>query len=234
MANVGGDKYRSYLTPEELKTTKWQAGPPNYDVVNKLFEDGRTNIWPVGSLEEQVQNLVKTWEMERVNKADPRDYKTLDPQKFLIGINGKRFFTVEEVKKIGGGYNMFLQTSLPPSLRFYDPDQETYDSSQTAFKTTFPRGFALEILQVYSGPPVICYKFRHWGYREGPFKGHEPTGELVELFGIGVFELDENSKIVKIEIFCDRGELLSGLMKGKTDDESAHKTPSASGCPFMA
>ncbi|KZV23177.1 pathogen-related protein-like [Dorcoceras hygrometricum] len=230
----GGDKYRSYLTEEDLRTTKWKAGPPNYDLVNELFEQGRTKIWPVGSLEEQVQNLVKTWEMERVHKADPHDYKTLDPQKFVIGVNGKRFSTIEQVAKIGGGYNNFLQTSLPPSLRFYDPDQETYDSSQLAFMTTFPRGFAIEILQVYSGPPVICFKFRHWGYMEGPFKGHEPTGELVELFGTGVFELDENSKIVKIEFFFDRGELLSALMKGKPYDQSTPQASSGSGCPFMA
>ncbi|XP_073305361.1 pathogen-related protein-like isoform X2 [Primulina huaijiensis] len=234
MANVGGDKYRSYLTPEELKTTKWQAGPPNYDVVNKLFEDGRTNIWPAGSLEEKIQNLVKTWEMELVHKADPNEYKTVDPQKFVVGINGKKYFTLQDIVKVGGSYNMFLHTSLPPSLRFYDPDQETYDSSQTTFKAVFPRGFALEILQVYSGPPVVCYKFRHWGYMEGPFKGYEPTGELVEFFGTAVFELDENSKVVKVEFFCDRGELLSALMKGKISDESASQAPSASGCPFMA
>lgn len=40
-----GDKYRSYLTPEELQTTQWNAGTPNYDVVNKLFEEGRTKVY---------------------------------------------------------------------------------------------------------------------------------------------------------------------------------------------
>ncbi|XP_073118631.1 pathogen-related protein-like [Henckelia pumila] len=172
--------------------------------------------------------------MELVHKADPGDYKTVDPQKFVVGINGTKYFTLGDVAKVGGSYNMFLQTSLPPSLRFYDPDQETYDSSQTAFKATFPRGFALEVLQVYSGPPAICYKFRHWGYMEGPFKEYEPTGELVEFFGISVVELDENSKVVKVEFFCDRGELLSPLMKGKKSDGSASEVPSASACPFMA
>lgn len=45
-------------------------------------------MWPAGSLEEKVQNLVKTWEMEIVHKADPNDYKTLDAKNFLLGING--------------------------------------------------------------------------------------------------------------------------------------------------
>ncbi|KAG8389803.1 hypothetical protein BUALT_Bualt01G0016500 [Buddleja alternifolia] len=225
---VVGDKYRSYLTEEDLKTTNWRSGPPNYDFVNKLFEEGRTKIWPAGSLEERVQNLVKTWEMELVHKASPEDYKTLDAEKFILGVNGKRYYTLEEAKKVGGGYNVFLQTSLPAPLRLYNPDEETFDSSQKAFTTTFPRGFAIEILQVYSGPPLIAFKFRHWGYMEGPFKGHDPTGELVEFFGTAVFELDEHSKMVKVEFFFDRGELLAGLTKGKTSDGSS------TGCPFMS
>lgn len=39
-----GDKYRSYLSEEEKKNTQWRHGPPNYDVVNKLFEEGRTKV----------------------------------------------------------------------------------------------------------------------------------------------------------------------------------------------
>lgn len=57
------------------------------------------------------------------------------------------------------------------------------------FVTAFPRGFALEVLEVYSGPPNIVYKFRHWGFMEGPFKGHAPTGEMVELYGVAVFKV---------------------------------------------
>lgn len=229
-----GDKYRSYLTPEELQTTQWRAGTPNYDVVNKLFEEGRTKVWAAGSLGEYVQNLVKTWEMELVHKANPDQYKTLDPKNFVLGINGKKYFTLEETGKVGGSYNVFLQTSLPPPLRFYNPDEETYDSSQTAFKQVFTRGFALEVVEVYSGPPVIAFKYRHWGYMDGSFKGYPPTGELIEVFGIAIFELNEDSKVVKVEFFHDRGELLAGLIKGKPSDESTAGVAPPSGCPFMA
>lgn len=95
--------------------------------------------------------------------------------------------SLEEKGKLGGGYIPMLQTSLPQKLRPYDPDKETRYSSHIAFTTTLPRGFALEILQVYSGPPVIVYKFRHWGYMEGPFKGHAPTGEKIEFYGMAIF-----------------------------------------------
>ena len=94
--------------------------------------------------------------------------------------------TLEEVGKLGGGYNPHLQTSLPEHLRIYNPAEETFDSSHRAFTTTFPRGFALEILKVYCGPPEIVFKFRHWGFMEGPFKDYAPTGEIIELFGIAV------------------------------------------------
>ena len=40
-----GDNYRSFIYGEEEKNTKWRYGaPPNYDVVNKLFEEGRTKV----------------------------------------------------------------------------------------------------------------------------------------------------------------------------------------------
>ena len=95
--------------------------------------------------------------------------------------------TLKELGKLGGGYNPHLQTSLPEHLRIYKPAEETFDSSHRAFTTTFPRGFALEVLQVYCGPPEIVSKFRHWGFMEGTFKGYAPTEEMIELFGIAIF-----------------------------------------------
>ncbi|KAJ1395779.1 NTF2-like domain superfamily [Sesbania bispinosa] len=233
MASSSGkeDKYRTYLDGDEEKNTKWRFGaPPNYDMVNKLFEDGRTKEWPPGSLEEQVQTLVKNWEMEFFHKADINQYRSVDPNKFTFSLNGRKPLSLEEIRKLGGGYNPLLQTSLPKELRPYNPDEETADSSHKAFTTTFPRGFALEILRVYSGPPVIVYKFRHWGYMEGPFKGHAPTGEKIELYGMAIFTLDENKKIVKVEFFFDPAELLGGLLKGPEFDGTAEDVSS---CPIL-
>ncbi|MCE5165824.1 hypothetical protein HAX54_012500 [Datura stramonium] len=231
-----GDKYRDYLSDEEVKNTKWRNGPPSYDVVDKLFEQERTQVWAEGSLEEKVQRLLKTWEMEIVHKADPNDFKTVDPTKFTISVNGRKELTSAESAKLGGSYNIFLQTSLPENVRLYNPEEETFESSQKVFRSIFLRGFAIEILHVYSGPPEIVYKFRHWGYMEGPFKGHAATGQLVELFGLGTFELDkESNKIIKAEMFFDRGELLGGLVKGESNGESTSGIMAldASKCPFM-
>ncbi|KAJ0941269.1 hypothetical protein HanRHA438_Chr02g0092621 [Helianthus annuus] len=95
------DKYRCFMSGEGEKNTTWKLGvPPNFDVVNKLFEEGRT----------------------------------------------KKPLTPKGVAKIGGGYNMFLQTSLSQNLRMYDYSEETVDTAHKLFTTTFPRGFAVEIL----------------------------------------------------------------------------------------
>ncbi|KAG1369991.1 Pathogen-related protein [Cocos nucifera] len=177
-----GDKYRSHIHGEAEKNTVWRFGaPPNYDVVDKLFEEG--------SLEERVQHMVKTWEMEMFHKARPQDIKTVNPEVYTFSLNGRKPITLEEKRQLGGGYNALLQTSLPEELRCYNPAEETAESSHKAFTATFPRGFALEIIHVYSGPPTIVYKFRHWGFMEGPFKGQAPTGQMVELYGMAIFQV---------------------------------------------
>ena len=39
-----GDKYRSFLH-DEAKNIEWRhGGPPIYDAVNKLFDEGRTKV----------------------------------------------------------------------------------------------------------------------------------------------------------------------------------------------
>ncbi|CAI0374488.1 unnamed protein product [Linum tenue] len=89
MVGSGGDKYRSFLADKEGHETQWRhGGPPQYDLVNKLFEQERTKVWGEGSLEEVVQNAVKSWEMEFSHKTRLGDFKTIDPQKFKLLVNG--------------------------------------------------------------------------------------------------------------------------------------------------
>ncbi|TYG78794.1 hypothetical protein ES288_D02G089000v1 [Gossypium darwinii] len=232
MSGMEGNKYRSYLHGEGELNTNWRyGGPPNYDIVNKLFEDERTKVWPPGSLEEKVQNLVKSWEMEIFHKASLEVFKTIDVNKYTFSLNGIKNLMMMEIKKLGGGYNPQLQTSLPEELRCYDPEKETDESSHKAFVTTFPRDFAFEVLKVYTGPLEIVLKFRHWGYNEGPFKGHAPTGDLVEFYGVAIYQQDEGMKIGRVELFYERGELLGGLLKGAAIDSSAMEA--ASSCPIL-
>ncbi|KAJ6967328.1 hypothetical protein NC652_004780 [Populus alba x Populus x berolinensis] len=229
-----GDKYRSFLHDEAENITQWRhGGPPMYDSVNQLFEEGRTKEWPKGSLEEVVQNAIKSWEMELSHKTRLQDFKTINPDKFKL-IRGedhqlrKRGFIGEETLRIGS-YNALLKSSLPKEFQYYKADEETFESSHDAFRSALPRGFAWEVLSVYSGPPVISFKFRHWGFFEGPFKGHAPTDEKVEFYGFGVLKhaktsteekvefygfgvlkVDESLRAEDVEVYYDPAELFGG------------------------
>jgi hypothetical protein len=103
----------------------------------------------------------------------------------LIGREG---LTAEETLRLGS-YNALMKNSLPEEYKYYKAEEETFESSHEAFRSAFPRGFAWEVIKVYSGPPDIAYKFRHWGFFEGPYKGHAPTGNMVEFYGFGTLKV---------------------------------------------
>ncbi|XP_024011267.1 pathogen-related protein isoform X1 [Eutrema salsugineum] len=217
---IAADKYRSILNDEKTGNIRWRyGGPPIFDTVNKLFEEERTHVWPEGSLEETVQNAIKSWEMEFSHKIRLQDFKTINPDKFKLFVNGREGLSAEETLRLGS-YNALLKNSLPEEFQYYKPEDETFESSHDAFRSALPRGFAWEILSVYSGPPVIAFKFRHWGYFEGNFRGHAPTGDLVQFLGLGVLKVDEFLRAEEIEIYYDPGELFGGLLKGNPISET--------------
>ena len=144
--------------------------------------------WPKGSLEETVQNAIKTWEMELSHKARLGDFKSVSPGRFTLSVNGGRPLTGEETLAVGS-YNALLAGPMLTSAGAYDAAAETFESSHDLFRSAFPRGFAWEVVKVYSGPPVIAFKFRHWGHMEGPYKGHAPTGDKVEFYGVAILKV---------------------------------------------
>ncbi|KAJ3684868.1 hypothetical protein LUZ61_014032 [Rhynchospora tenuis] len=235
-----GDKYRSYLVGEGEKDTHWRhGGAPKYDMVNRLFEKERTKEWPKGSLEETVQNAIKTWEMELSHKTRLSDFKSINHEKFTLSVNGRKPLSGEETLSLGS-YNAMLETSMPPELcpkGYYNSKEETFESSHENFRSAFPRGFAWEVLEVYSGPPVVAFKFRHWGHMEGNFKGHAPTGKMVEFIGIAVLKVDEQLRAETVEIYYDPAEFMAGLYKGPKLDKAGEERNSSNAqsqrCPFM-
>nr|GMC72611.1 pathogen-related protein [Ipomoea batatas] len=161
--------------------------------------------------------------MELSHKIRIQDFRTINPQKFKLFVNGREGLSAEETLEVGS-YNALLKTSLPEQFKVYKSEEESFESSHDVFRSAFPRGFAWEVMAVYSGPPVVTYKFRHWGYFEGPFKGHSPTGELVQFYGLGIMKVDESLRAEEVEIYYDPAELLGGLLKG-TDSNNKQ-------CPF--
>ncbi|KAK4728025.1 hypothetical protein R3W88_032942 [Solanum pinnatisectum] len=220
---IVSDKYRQFLHEDQAAaagTIQWRHGdPPSYESVNKLFEQGRTKVWPEGSLEETVQNAIKSWEMELSHKTRIKDFRTINPEKFKLFVNGRDGLSAEETLKVGS-YNALLKSSMPDEFKYYKADEETFESSHNAFRSAFPRGFAWEVINVYTGPPVVTYKFRHWGFFEGPFKGHAPTGQMVQFYGLGILKVDESLRAEDVEVYYDPTELFGELLKGPTISES--------------
>ncbi|KAI4390146.1 hypothetical protein MLD38_002288 [Melastoma candidum] len=191
---IVGDKYRAVLN-EESRNTVWRhGGPPIFDAVNQLFVQGRTKEWPEGSLEEAVQNAVKSWETELSHKTRLQDFKTINPEKFRLFVSGREGISGEETLCLGS-YNTLLKSPLPD-------------------------------------------EFRHWGHFEGDFKGHAPTGEMVEFYGVGIMKVDDDMRAEDVEVYYDPGELFAGLLKGRKSlsDEEEVPVPVPGGavgrCPF--
>ncbi|XP_038893242.1 pathogen-related protein-like [Benincasa hispida] len=238
-SNIVPDKYRASLHLED-PNVEWRYGnPPTYEIANQLFGEGRTKEWPNESPEEKVQNAIKSWHMEIVHKTKLQDFKTIIPEKFKLFVNGRDGLSGEEILRIGG-FNALLKSSVPEELQYFKADRETFESTHKDFKTCFPRGFTWEVTEVYSPPPLIAFKFRHWGFFEGPYKAHPPTGELIQFYGMATLKVDCLSmKIEEFHMYYDPGELFGALFKAKTSTASEsrgqhnHKDLAASiACPF--
>ena len=63
----------------------------------------------------------------------------------------------------------------------------------------------------FVGPPRVAFSWRHWAHWTGPYKGTDPTGELVEMYGMAVAEVDENLKIKSIDVHYDPNQILMKL-----------------------
>ncbi|KAM0826026.1 hypothetical protein ACQ4PT_069151 [Festuca glaucescens] len=59
------------------------------------------------------------------------------------------------------------------------------------------------------------------GHMEGPYKGHAPTGDKVQFYGVAVLKVDEQLRAEDVEVFYDPGELLAGLIKGAKQEDAA-------------
>jgi hypothetical protein len=117
-----------------------------------------------GSLPSLVENLVKNWEIEASFKTSLAEWRTIDPSTYTFSLNGGPAQSGEHMLQVGT-YN-----ALIPSNEYYDPEQSSFDASHKSFKRMMPT-FAWEVLEVYSGPPVVVFKWRHWGKMVSPYSG---------------------------------------------------------------
>lgn len=82
-SKVPGHKYRSHLH-DEASTTQWRyGGPPIYDVVNKLFEEGRTKVHTIyirifpSYKSYKIDLMVKKKEFKRERRGERGGFESL-------------------------------------------------------------------------------------------------------------------------------------------------------------
>ena len=190
---------RSFMHDEE--GIQWRfGGPPDYSLTNYLFLKERTKMHPEGSLELVVENLVKTWEMERSHKVDSSQHRSVDQDAFEISANGGKTYNHVEANQVGN-YNVLLE-----SCPAWDNANITWEDSHEMFHTAFA-AFPWEVLDTFSGPPKIGFTWRHWGRFTGTYEENQGKGQLVEMFGFGTstkmiqpFPVSRNA--IPSHIFC--------------------------------
>ena len=188
---------------------EWREGKrPDYAQTNEFLKKGSKFNHPEGSLEAIAQNLVRTFEMEASYKANPEQWLSIVADQFRMSTNGGPKYNAQTVADVGT-YNVFLGDT-----EHYRSTEETFESSIKIFHNAFPNGFLWELMEVLSGPPNVTFKWRHWGTFSGSFKGHEPTGETIEVFGISIARVTEDLKIVSLEHFFDNSLFLKQLTSG--------------------
>lgn len=117
-----------------------------------------------GSLPQLVENLVKNWEVEASYKTDLADWRTIDHENYTFAINGGPPQSAEHMLKVGT-YNAILTPNA-----YYSPEASDFSTSHQTFKRMMPT-FAWEVLEVYSGPPRVAFRWRHWGTMKNDYVG---------------------------------------------------------------
>jgi hypothetical protein len=141
-----------------------------------------------------VQNLVKNWEVEASFKPVLSDWRTIDHENYSFAINSSEPQGAENMLQVRpispihthtpssnltrmcvqvGTYNAIISPN-----EFYDPTFSDFASSHKTFKRMMPT-FAWEVVEVYSGPPVVAFRWRHWGVMKNDYVGINNRGEKV-------------------------------------------------------
>jgi len=160
-------------------------------------------------LESIVENLVKNWEIEASFKKNIEDWRTIDPKAYTFAINGGPPQSAEHMLKVGT-YNAIIAPN-----EFYSPETSDFASSHKTFKRMMPT-FAWEVLEVYSGPPVVSFRWRHWGTMQRDYVGFNDKGEKVtakahggpiSIEGVTVAHVDASVRVQKLETWFDPLEM---------------------------
>ncbi|KAG2208171.1 hypothetical protein INT46_005846 [Mucor plumbeus] len=220
----------------EDKDHEWRYNRiPDYTKVNATYEEEKTKTHEEGTLEWLVSNLVKNWEKEMSYKLNADQIRTINKEKYRFSVNGKEWQSIESMLQIGT-YN-----ALIGDTELYKASEMDFSESHKLFKRAL-RAFSWEVITVYSGPPTVAFKWRHWGLNNGDLsvktgngtklEAHA-TNEVIEVFGVTVAKVNDKFEIEELETFYDPTDMLRQMSKNRKEGSvnSEELTPSGK-CPF--
>ena len=174
-----------------------------------------------------MQNLVKNWEVEASFKPVIDDWRTIDRKNYSFAINGSEPEGAEAMLKVGT-YNAIIAPN-----EYYSPDYSDFASSHKTFKRMMPT-FAWEVLEIYSGPPTVSFRWRHWGVMKNDYVGINNKGEKVtakahggsiDIQGITVATVNDKVQLQSVRTWFDPMDMFrqiapNGVVKKETVDSN--------------
>ncbi|KAL9109510.1 MAG: hypothetical protein Q9227_005845 [Pyrenula ochraceoflavens] len=209
----------------------WRYGKaPDYTNTRKVFEQSKKMNHEAGSLPQLVENLVKNWEIEASFKKDLKDWRTVDHENYTFSINGGPPQSAEHMLKVGT-YNAIIAPN-----EYYSPETSDFASSHKTFKRMMPT-FAWEVLEVYSPPPRVAFRWRHWGTMKNDYVGFNDKGEKItakahggqiDIQGVTVAQVDDAVRVQKLETWFDPMDMFrqiapNGIVNKQIIDPNANK-----------
>ncbi|CAH0050733.1 unnamed protein product [Clonostachys solani] len=212
----------------------WRFGRrPDYTKNRKAWQETKTMNHTAGSLEELVENVVKNWEIEASYKPNPKEWRTINAEKYQFRLNGGPPQPAEAMARLGT-YNALIEPN-----KYYSPEHNDFSASHKTFKRMMPF-FAWEVLDVYGGPPKLAIRWRHWGTFQGDYTAKneqgekvtmKSTGKVIDIKGMAVAELDDQMRVTMLDIYFDPMDMFRQMDEGNAT-ESEHAAAQAA-CPFL-
>ncbi|CAE8590410.1 unnamed protein product [Polarella glacialis] len=207
-----GELIRDYVLGPEAT---WRFSTPSYSRVNDTYFEHRAMKHPEGCLEAIVSKIVKNWEVESHHIADIHQWKTVDVSMFKAALNGGCPCSAKLMADVGHNNMLVGETQN------YSAARHTFESSYKVFGAAFPEGFAWEVLEVYSGPPTIAFKWRHFGkmvgtYKDKTGKQHKGNGEFLNLIGMCIATVNESLVIETLDVYYNPSDMIEPLVTAKS------------------
>lgn len=103
--------------------------------------------------------------------------------------------------------------------KYYGAEFCDFDESHKVFRDMMPN-FAWEVLEVYSGPPTVVCKWRHWGWMRGDYVGKNEDGDIVtikahggiiDIQGVTVAKVNDKFQVESLETWFDPKDMFEQM-----------------------